>query len=210
MIAHTLLAPNASTSAPMILNAGCGASGAERLPRMFSAWRHVRIDVDPAVQPDVVADLTDLSAFADNSADAIWTSHCIEHLYRHQVAPALAEIRRVLKPDGFVVVIVPDVQWIARYVVEDRMSEPIYDSPAGPITAHDILFGHGRSIAQGNAHMAHRTGFTPSSIAESIKEAGFPACVIRRRPHFELMAVARKTPWPDAVQMQALVGALSA
>lgn len=210
MTALAFPAHEVATTGPVILNAGCGASGAERLPRLFGAWRHVRIDVDPAVQPDVVADLTDLSAFADNCADAIWTSHCIEHLYRHQVTQALGEIRRVLKADGFAVVIVPDVQRIARYVVEDRMSEPIYESPAGPITAHDILFGHGRSIAQGNIHMAHRTGFTPSSMTECVREAGFPACVIRRRPQFELMAVARKTPWPDPAQMQALVAALAA
>ncbi len=205
------LSPHAVVTAePVILNAGCGASGAERLPRLFGAWRHVRIDVDPAVQPDVVADLTDLSAFGDNSADAIWTAHCIEHLHRHQVTQALREIRRVLKADGFAVIIVPDMQRVARYVLEDRMSEPVYVSPAGPITAHDMLFGHGRSIARGNVHMAHRTGFTPSSMAECVRQAGFPACVIRRRPQFELMAVARKTPWPDPAQMQALVTALGA
>jgi len=210
MRALSLSAHAAATAEPVILNAGCGASGAERLPRLFSAWRHVRIDVDPAVRPDVVADLTDLSAFDDGTADAIWTSHCIEHLYRHQVAQALGEIRRVLKADGFAAIVVPDVQRIARYVMEDRMSEPVYDSPAGPITAHDMLFGHGRSIALGNTHMAHRTGFTPSSLEECVREAGFPACVIHRRPQLELMAVARKTPWPDPAQMRALVVALSA
>lgn len=205
MTALALSPHTVATAEPVILNAGCGASGAERLPRLFGAWRHVRIDVDPAVQPDVVADLTDLSAFGDNSADAIWTAHCIEHLHRHQVTQALGEIRRVLKADGFAVIIVPDMQRVARYVLEDRMSEPVYVSPAGPITAHDMLFGHGRSIARGNVHMAHRTGFTPSSMAECVRQAGFPACVIRRRPQFELMAVARKTPWPDPEQMQALV-----
>ena len=32
---------------PIILNAGCGQSGPERLPPMFGSWRHMRVDIDP-------------------------------------------------------------------------------------------------------------------------------------------------------------------
>ena len=43
------------------------------------------------------ADLTDLSPIADDSADAVWAAHCVEHLYEHEVPIALAEFRRVLR-----------------------------------------------------------------------------------------------------------------
>jgi predicted SAM-dependent methyltransferase len=193
---------------PIIINAGCGASGAERLPGLFASWRHVRVDVDPLARPDIVADITDLAPLGDNFADALWTAHCVEHLYRHQVVNALTEFRRVLKNDGFVVITVPDVQTISRYIAEDRITETIYESPAGPISAHDMLFGHGKSVAEGHLHMAHKTAFTPSYMIECMQAAGFADIVVRRRPNFELAVVAAKSPWQDPSRIQALMSAL--
>lgn len=193
---------------PIIVNAGCGASGAERLPGLFASWRHVRVDVDPAARPDIVADITDLAPLGDNFADALWTAHCVEHLYRHDVVKALGEFHRVLKNDGFAVITVPDVQAISRYIAEDRITETIYESPAGPISAHDMLFGHGKSVAEGHLHMAHKTAFTPSYMIECMQAAGFADIVIRRRSNFELAAVGAKVAWQDPSRIQALMSAL--
>jgi predicted SAM-dependent methyltransferase len=41
--------------------------------------------LDHAVQPDVVVTMTDMSAVATGSIDAIVSSHNIEHLYPHEV-----------------------------------------------------------------------------------------------------------------------------
>jgi predicted SAM-dependent methyltransferase len=41
--------------------------------------------LDHAVQPDVVGTMTDMSAVATGSIDAIVSSHNIEHLYPHEV-----------------------------------------------------------------------------------------------------------------------------
>jgi hypothetical protein len=41
----------------------------------------------------------------------------------------------VLKDDGFLCLVVPDLQTIANYIVNDKLDEVIYESPAGPITA---------------------------------------------------------------------------
>jgi len=194
---------------PVLINAGCGPSGAEHTPRLFEQWRHLRVDVDPNVKPDVIADVTDMSALADNSADALWTSHCIEHLYRHQVPLALREFRRVLKNDGFAIIIVPDIQAVARYVADDKLSDVLYESSAGPITPHDVFFGLGTAVAAGNEHMAHKCAFTPKTLFEALGAAGFPDFVIRRREkNLELAAVARKTPWPNPDYRNALLDAL--
>jgi ubiquinone/menaquinone biosynthesis C-methylase UbiE len=48
--------------------------------------------------------MTDMSAVADASVDAIFSSHNIEHLYPHEVPVALGEFLRVLKPDGFAII----------------------------------------------------------------------------------------------------------
>jgi SAM-dependent methyltransferase len=169
----------------------------------------LRVDVDPAVQPDVLADLTDLSPIADGSADAVWAAHCIEHLYAHQVRRALSEFHRVLRADGFVCLIVPDLQTVASLVAADRLHEPLYQSAAGPVTPHDVIFGFGAAIAEGRIAMAHRCGFTPGMLQRCFAELPFSEVLLRRRgPQLELMAVARITAAQDDAERGALMAAL--
>ena len=101
-----------------------------------------RLDIDPAVQPDVIGTMTDMAAVASESVDAIFSSHNIEHLYPHEVPLALKEFLRVLKPDGFFVVTCPDLQSVCALVAQGKLTEAAYQSPAGPIAAIDILYGH--------------------------------------------------------------------
>jgi len=192
----------------LLINLGCGDPGSGNLPGLFSTWRQIRVDLDPAVQPDIVADTTDLGAIAAQTADAIWMAHCLEHLYVHHVPLALAEIRRVLKDRGFVCIVVPDLQRIARYIAEDRMHEPIYHAPAGAITPHDIVFGYGPAIARGQPTMAHRTGFTPTTLMRHLDEAGFAGYALLRRANFELAAIAQKPAWTAPAERDALLTAL--
>jgi SAM-dependent methyltransferase len=193
----------------VLVNVGCGPRNASVLPGYFDSWKQLRVDVDESVQPDIIADLTDLSPIPDGGADAVWAAHCIEHLYAHQVALALAEFRRVLSDDGFVCVIVPDLQMVAQYVAENRLHDPIYHSPAGPITAHDVFFGFGAAIAAGRTSMAHRCGFTPASLQRAFQQHPFGELLVRRRSaSFELAAVARVTPAKDDADRAALMSAL--
>lgn len=94
--------------------------------------------------------MTDMSAVASESVDAIYSSHNIEHLYPHEVPLAFAEFLRVLKPDGFFVVTCPDLQSVCALIAEDKLTEAAYTSPAGPFTRLDILYGHRPAMAQGN------------------------------------------------------------
>lgn len=68
-----------------LLNVGCGPLGRAHGFAGFEDWQEVRLDIDPAVQPDVVVTMTDMSAVATGSIDAIVSSHNIEHLYPHEV-----------------------------------------------------------------------------------------------------------------------------
>ena len=193
----------------IVLNVGCGPRDAAGLPGLFRDWRKVRVDVDESVQPDILADLTDLSPIPTGSVHAVWAAHCIEHLYIHQVPIALAEFRRVLRPDGFMCIIVPDLQTVAKYLVADRSHEPLYRSPAGPVTAHDIIFGFSPEIAGGRTSMAHRCGFTPTSLQRCFQGLPLGEIVLRRRAaQLELAAVARATPAKDEADRAALMSAL--
>jgi SAM-dependent methyltransferase len=193
----------------VLVNVGCGPLNGSKLPGYFNGWQQLRVDVDAAVKPDILADLTDLSAIPDGSADAVWASHCVEHLYEHEVAPALREFRRVLRDDGFACVIVPDLQTVASYLVADRLHEPLYESEAGPVTAHDILFGFGAAIASGRTAMAHRCGFTPGMLRRCFEKLPFGEVLLRRRSAaLELVAVARATAARDDAERMSLMAAL--
>jgi len=180
-------------SLPVVLHVGCGAPAPDRLPAQFfaaGAWRELRLDIDPAVAPDIVASITNMAPVANASVDAVWSSHNLEHLYPHEVALALQEFRRVLKPQGVAYMTMPDLQQVAALVAQDRLCEPAYVSPAGPVSPLDMLYGHGPSLAGGNSFMGHRTGFTASSLEAALIAAGFAAVRVLRDGHFALWAAA--------------------
>lgn len=193
----------------VLVNLGSGPRRPSRLPPIFAEWREFRVDIDPAAAPDLLADVTDLSAINSGSADAVWAAHCIEHLYLHDVTKALAEARRILADDGVVCVIVPDLQAIASYIETDRLLDPVYESPAGPVTAHDMIFGFSRDLASGHPKMAHNCGFTPSVLLQKMREARFAEIILRRRrPTLEIAAVAWKRASSDNAGREALLDAL--
>src|SRR3990167_8358112 len=126
------------------LHVGCGPKHKDRTTAGFNNpdWHELRLDIDESVNPDIVGTMTDMSAVADASVDAVFPSHNIEHLYPHEVPVALAEFKRVLREDGFVVITCPDLQSVCALIAEDKLTEPAYTSPAGPIAPLDILYGH--------------------------------------------------------------------
>ena len=161
-------------------------------------WREIRLDIDPAVRPDIVASILDMSIVPDASVDAVYSSHNIEHLYPHEVPIALAEFLRVLKPTGFLLLTCPDLQSICRLVVEDKLDLPAYVSPAGPIAPHDVLYGHRPQLAAGNLFMAHRTGFTLKTLIDTMRAAGFRSMAGQQREDiFALWVMATKSPTPE-------------
>jgi len=113
------------------------------------AWCEIRVDADPSVGPDVLAPAHDLGALAGGSVDAVFSSHCIEHLYLDQAPAALREWRRVLKPDGWMLLVCPDLQAAAEMVAQDRLFDVAY---AG-IRPYDIIFSHQGLVAQGRARV---------------------------------------------------------
>jgi predicted SAM-dependent methyltransferase len=177
-----------------VLNVGCGYPLRQKLHRHFHGpeWREIRLDLDPGVRPDIVCSMTDMKPVAANTIDAVWSSHNLEHLQRHEVPQALAEIIRVLKPSGLLLLTLPDLQQVAQLVVEDRLEDQAYHSSSGPITPLDMIFGHTASLARGNPFMAHRTGFTARTLHKVLIEAGFVEVSLRSGSAFDLWATAHK------------------
>ena len=192
-----------------LLHVGCGASRIAQTTAGFNdgSWSEVRIDINALNQPDIIGSMTDMSAVTSDLMDAIFSSHNIEHLYPHEVPVALDEFHRVLGSQGFCVITCPDIQSVCALVAQDKLLDPAYISPAGPISPIDILFGHRQSLAQGNLFMAHRTGFTEKTLSTTLKNSGFKTVTTMKRPHcFDLWALGTKSAVSEA-QMQALTNA---
>lgn len=195
---QTVPAKADSLSSPMktFLHVGCGHYHKEQTTRGFNLpeWNELRLDINAAVNPDIVCSMVDMSAVADESVDALFSHHNIEHLYAHEVPLALAEFRRVLKPDGFVVIACPDLQSVCRLIAEDKLTEPACMSSVGPIAPIDMVYGHRAQLERGNPYMAHHCGFTEKTLVASLQQAGFGAIVSGSRdcPSFDLWAVASK------------------
>ena len=160
---------------PMLLHVGCGAPGIEKLPPVFrrQGWQEIRLDIDPDVKPDLVASTTNMHGIPEGAFDAIFSSHNVEHLYPYDVPKALAEMRRVLKRTGFALLLLPDLQEVARHVADGLLEDSLYKSSMGPIAPLDILYGHRPSLARGNLFMAHHTGFTADTLGGALIKAGF-------------------------------------
>ena len=138
-------------------------------------------------------DIRDLHQVPSNAFHAVWSSHNLEHLFAHEVPLALAEFYRVLAPGGFVVISLPDFQAVAEEIAKGNLEGVLYESPAGPISAIDIMWGLRSAIENGNLFMAHKTGFTAQTLEEKLKQAGFSELILEREV-YNLWAFGKKKP----------------
>jgi len=156
-----------------MLHIGCGRPG-KATPVMFHGCEELRMDIDPAVEPDVVGDITAID-LPDGAVDAVYASHVLEHVEPWLVGQALAECWRVLAPDGEMIVVTPDLAaWAAEIVAHPELVEVrgATGYPA-PVSMLDALYGFGPDVQAGSEAMRHRTGFTAASLSHHLAAAGF-------------------------------------
>ena len=180
-----------------LLHVGCNYKNKSHLEGFNNDnWKEIRFDIDESVKPDIVGTLTDMKLVETGSVDALYSAFNIDLIYPHQVSTALREFYRVLKEDGIVVIKCPDLQSVCKAVAQDKLLEPLYDSPAGPIAPIDIIFGHRKSLAKGNEYMAKKGGFTYSVLKGVLYAAGFKSRIGGKKGNWELWVVAFKQKKP--------------
>jgi SAM-dependent methyltransferase len=152
---------------PTRLNIGCG-----KFPR--PGWINLDNKVRPGV--DCVADLRGDLPFPDASIDYAVAIHVLPHLRLDALAPALARIRRVLKPGGVLRLALPDLEKaIAAFARGEADYFAIPDSrwrsPGAKLVAQIVW------------HNDIATPFTYDLAAEALAKAGFGAvqrCAFRQ------------------------------
>jgi SAM-dependent methyltransferase len=177
------------------LHIACGSLTRSRTTREFDSgdWEEVRMDANPGVHPDIVASWRDMQVVESDSFDAVFTAHSLERLYPHEVGPALAQILRILKDDGYFVVTCADIQSACALVAQDKLLEPAYESAAGPVAPIDILYGFRPALAAGYERHACKCGFTSRSLLGTLAQAGFGTIwSARNAATFTLAALASK------------------
>jgi SAM-dependent methyltransferase len=183
-----------SNGAKLVLHVGCGPPHPDSLHPQFRGpeWQEIRLDIDPAVKPDIVASIVDMSRVESESVDAIWSSHNLEHVYAHEVPLVLRGFFRVLRPGGQALITLPDLRQVAKLIAAGKLEDTAYVSPMGPIAPLDIVYGHRESVRQGNEFMGHRTGFTAKTLTQKLRQAGFVDIDVKAPRDFSLWASARK------------------
>jgi SAM-dependent methyltransferase len=129
------------------LNLGCGPNapaGWVNVDGSWNAWlsNHVHLhktlmafglfgDKNPGAQWNVrplVHDLTEPLPFADNTISAIYGAHVLEHLYLVDAQRLLGECKRVLRPDGVIRLVVPDLHSMVAIYLKSKNGESLSSS----------------------------------------------------------------------------------
>jgi predicted SAM-dependent methyltransferase len=166
----TTTAPKAeylAESPPTRLNWGCGA-------HLAAGWINSDVKAEPGV--DLVADIRRGLPLDSDSVDYAVSVHALPELAYPELVPALAELRRVLKPEGTLRLVLPDFdRAVAAYRAGDgdyfKVPPEEMKSIGGRFLVHSLWFGYSRSL------------FTLDFTEELLARAGFEriqACDFKR------------------------------
>jgi predicted SAM-dependent methyltransferase len=131
------------------LHLGCGPDYKEG---------YTNVDIRAEVRADLHADVRQLP-LEDAAVDEILARNILEHFPAAETVSVLQEWRRVLRPDGVLTIIVPDIHyWTQQYLNHIIKSDDfVYRMYGGQTSSHDF----------------HYTGFDDPLIRQFCLDAGF-------------------------------------
>ena len=145
------------------LNLGCGA-------HVLEGW----VNVDAVRRPgvDLAQDLRRPLPLDDGSASLVFSHHVLEHLhYPDEALALLRECRRVLEPDGWLRVVVPDLDFYARSYTDGpeghaRLREMV--GVTAPLDTPAEALNQGLRLGEG-----HLFAYDAETLAGLLRLAGF-------------------------------------
>ena len=122
------------------------------------------LNVQPGLNVDHVGNANDLSQFLDNSFAEIYASHIVEHLdYTDELQSTLKEWHRVLEYGGRLYVSVPDLDILAKFLLDKEGL-----SPGDRFNIIRIMFGG--HVDQFDYHVV---GLNQEFLTKFLVDAGF-------------------------------------
>lgn len=137
------------------LNVG---SGQRPFKPVFDEVQWVNVDSQPRWNPDLVCDGAHLP-YHDGYADYFVLSQVYEHFGCGEAVNLIEEAHRVLKPDGSLIISVPNMKALAKRWIDGQISEFIF-----------MVNTYGAYM--GSEYDRHKWGSTPESLANEIAAHG--------------------------------------
>jgi 2-polyprenyl-3-methyl-5-hydroxy-6-metoxy-1,4-benzoquinol methylase len=151
------------------------------VPEYFKRWTQELATAEPDSGADHNIDPRELASLPAGQYDAVYCPHVLEHHYPHHVRKILAGMQHVLRPDGFTEIRTVNLAAVMKYAVEKNLdlSDPLYETDAGAVTLKEAIFGfEDDTETDASDSYAHRTGFTPKIMADTLTAAGFARVII--------------------------------
>lgn len=119
----------------------------------------VNIDIQDKYTPDLVADWNDLSAFQDGSVEYVVAHHTIEHVGCGEADSFIKEAQRVLKPNGSLLIFLPDWRALAQRWLLGQIDDYTY---------FVNLYG----AYMGDEADRHKFGYSYESLCATLRQCG--------------------------------------
>ena len=114
----------------------------------------------------LIHDLRNRLPFADCSIDYVYTSHVLEHLAVTDARKLIKEVFRILKPEGMVRLVVPDLAYGAR-----RYLDGLATNPSDPKAAPEFI--NWLQLSRPGVRDPHLWMYDAPSLSAVLTEAGF-------------------------------------
>ncbi len=145
---------NVEDSYPTAYNLGCGN-------KKWDGWINVDLHSDIA---DIKCDLRKLE-IASDSADAVAAIHVLEHFYEWEVFDVLTEWKRILKPNGKMILELPCMDKVFAYVHNCVVSK----QPLQPFMTLLALYGDPKHK---QSAMCHKWGWFQEPLRQMLESVG--------------------------------------
>jgi predicted SAM-dependent methyltransferase len=168
--------------------------------RRLDGWLNTDIELIPNV---MCMDATELFPFADRTFEYVYTEHMIEHVPYQKGARMLQECYRVMREEGVIRVITPDLAAIVGlYNGELCPDQQEYtewfcqtfaqECPPNPVSAINAMF----------REWGHQFIYDEKTLTDSMRAAGFRSiqrCALGESSHLDLKNMENQQRYPEGL-----------
>lgn len=147
----------------------------------------IRLDLDESCKPDIVADWSAIP-IDDQFFDIVHACHALEHISFRKALMVLKEWSRVLKIGGTMDLIVPNLQWAAKNILDDTLEKGEKDKADRTMW---VLYSE-----QLTNNDYHKAGYTPEILKRLLMQVGafedIKTWTKEDEEHYNIYATAKK------------------